>query len=1049
MEKKNSMNLSIGLRGKVLGVSTAASYTHKNGNNYVFCKVSFRGKSIADIAGIISSELSDVLRSHLSESLKNISVSVTLGCNDKYSFLKTNAGAATLSVIRMNDGGSALLLELTDNEDGENISELIQKAKSFFGINRMFFYISKNIAIDINKLLDNGSGKSEDNGNAIIPPAELFGRDGFCIYADYDFSGECGFIGEFMNKLLGINKIAFFAGKNNGSANSAYFALAASKIKYGGICVSNLCFKLVSSSEKAFIVSGNIEFSIINNMIFSIMCSMAPNKVMLSASAEPKDGEFVKLFGNFLIGRTALILGNEKGNMIVGLICELSLKELYLSAAVQLSILGGAVTPQLISCSFGRLSLSHIINSIVGKDIPGLDALDFIKIDYFDFNMPYKFDINALKSKNISSVVKFFNSYTKAFELDESYTAINTVKNDNGYALIDKKRMRHYYIDDKGSLYLRPQFYYCCVNGMTLADDKKLSAGIFFCAKIIILGIEIKALFSMFVDDGVLAFASVSEINLRSFLVIKGSKFSGSNNNGISIDNDSVLSQFVDNCKDGVLFYLQASKKDVSFYFDGSISLLNGLLTLDAKLYFCRKAFAMDLESTLMGITTRLSFSADFQKFASANFRIYLLFDTSKLEEKLHSFSDKLKKAVERCRQKFQNDILVLEQAKAEVRKLNGEINILDRKISERSNELSGMSWIKKIIMAPIIGCEIAAYEIAKGVLYASLSIAEAALDIATKAVECISKLTQDAIKALDRVITSVTSLFFVRRLKAEIDVKSFESFVEFEIEFVALGKEYKKSWEMHKSIVNDPTHGPNSISDTMSNAALTDMTYFENGIISLDMTEHFDQAELFSNYKKEFDFENVEKVLKCNNSLIEFMNNQYIRYFGESNQLFNESNCDYYDALGTVEANIDISKRVVNIKDLNTISEAVSRCALENADMLAAANTINEKYDSINSIYTQLDHLDRDLSQDLRKKRYDDGHIKPNPQNMMNERIMNEAGIVPKMSLYEYAEMVVKEIKEIYKDAPRGYTNPLYNKEINGIILSARDHFKESDDIE
>ena len=46
------------------------------------------------------------------------------------------------------------------------------------------------------------------------------------------------------------------------------------------------------------------------------------------------------------------------------------------------------------------------------------------------------------------------------------------------------------------------------------------------------------------------------------------------------------------------------------------------------------------------------------------------------------------------------------------------------------------MGWFKKIFYAPIIGCEIAGYEIAKGVLYASIYVAEAALSVAQAAVQ-------------------------------------------------------------------------------------------------------------------------------------------------------------------------------------------------------------------------------------------------------------------------------------------------------------------------
>lgn len=1049
MDKENNkFNLSVGLRVRILGVSTTAGYMRKDGVDYAFCKVTFRGENIADIAGIISSELRDILCLELSESIKNISVSVALGCNNRYSYLKTVSGAANLSVLRLNNGGSALLLELTDSESNDSISEIIKKAKDFFRIDRMFFYASKNAVIDINELIK--KDEKDLNKNVLMPPANLFGTDGFCVYADYHFEGECGFIGEFMYKLLGIKSISFFAGKNN---DKAYFALFTPMIECGDITVSNLCFQLSAGTEASFSVSGSIEFKIIENMKFSIKCEISPQRMMLSAAAEPKDGELVKLFGNFYIGRTALMIGSERGNLILGLICELSLNKLYLNAAVQLSIMGGTVNPQLISCSFGKLSLSLIINSIVGTDIPGLDVLDFITIEYFDFQMSNKFNLTDLRENNIGRIVQIFNESTTVFNLDESYTAVNRVRNENGYALIDKKRMRHYYINENGSLYLRPQFYYCSVKDeMVLADGSTVSAGIFFCVQINIIGIKIRALFSARENDGILAFASVSEIKLPPFLVIKGSR--AAERHTVDISKNSVLSQFVDNQENGVVFFLQASKNDVSFYFDGSISLLNGLIEAEAQLYFCRNAFALNVETVLLGITTRLSLCASAESFEKAEFRLYLSFDTSRLEETLKGFSEKLKETAKRCREKFQNDIRVLNNAKKEVKKLNYEIDILEQKKSYCRARLYRMNRFKQLIMAPIIGCEIAAYEVAIGVLYASLAIADAALEIAIKAVECVEKLTDSALKALDNVINSVTSLFFVRSLSAEIDVKTYESLVEFRIEFVALGQEYIKSWKMHKSLFKDSQRGLDDISNRMYDAASNDLKRFENGCIdsNLGMFESLNQAKLFAEHKEQYDFRKSSDVLARNKELITFMNGKYLEDFGENNQLFDELSCDYYDILGTVEANIDISNRVVNMGDLNIISEEVNGCANENTKMFEAANVINEKNESIDDIYRDLRLLDVDVHLFLRQKRYDEDsslNLKHTSQQMMSKGIMKQTDNAPKKRLYDYAEEVIEKIENTYKDAPKGYTNPLDDDDIRNIMQSVKEHFRVSDDIE
>ena len=94
--------------------------------------------------------------------------------------------------------------------------------------------------------------------------------------------------------------------------------------------------------------------------------------------------------------------------------------------------------------------------------------------------------------------------------------------------------------------------------------------------------LSLKVLFSFRQQEGALAFGMLSDIDLG---IIKITSSDFQQENPIPIPENSVLSQFLDTTAKGVAFYLQASQNDVSFYFDGKISIA-GLTEKQAQLYY-------------------------------------------------------------------------------------------------------------------------------------------------------------------------------------------------------------------------------------------------------------------------------------------------------------------------------------------------------------------------------------------------------------------------------------------------------------------------------
>ena len=211
----------------------------------------------------------------------------------------------------------------------------------------------------------------------------------------------------------------------------------------------------------------------------------------------------------------------------------------------------------------------------------------------------------------------------------------------------------------------------------TIGNGMVVSAGIFFCAKICVFQLSLKVLFSFRQQEGALAFGMLSDIDLG---IIKITSSDFQQEKPIPIPENSVLSQFLDTTAKGVAFYLQASQNDVSFYFDGKISIA-GLTEKQAQLYYQKGLIIINLESTFWGMTTHLSLNVNYQSFQSLNFDFQFSFDTYKLEETLTKVKDRLNHAIEVCRKKINDATQSLEDAKTKVR--DGSKKYFMRRLSD------------------------------------------------------------------------------------------------------------------------------------------------------------------------------------------------------------------------------------------------------------------------------------------------------------------------------------------------------------------------------
>lgn len=1042
MSDKN-FSLSVGVRGSLLGYDAVAAYTRLHGVNCFRGRLSLDGSDANGLIAHIDSDLSKKLSAVFPELLSHIKADVSFSFAYDHSLFAVDTDGLKFTAISLKNErgesmGSGFLCVISEGNCGSEsngiIADLIKTAKEFIGIDEFYLCVlNGRQPVDIGRLL-----APFDKKETILPPEKLFNGD-FCVYSNYEFSEtRGGVLDKFLGELLGIKQLAFFAGRDKNG--SSYFALSLPRLSNNILSVEDLILKFAKSKTGVYFeTSGAVALSIIPETKFALSCVLSPERVMLSAAVVSKD--FVRLVGDFFLGDAVLTIGYDKG-LTFGLLGEMQLRRLFLFGAVQLAY-NGVLNIQLISLATGKLTISSLIENVAGVYISGLNALDNILcIDYFKINFAKQFQTDWFKNGDVGQIVSFFNANipAKQLTLRADHTAIKKEPQGDGYYLTDKFRMRHYYVDNYGNLSLRPQFYYSNVaEPFELANGMTVSAGTFFCAEIRVFEIiSLKVLFSFRPNEGALAFGMLSEIDLG---IIKISSSDLEEDNPIPLPENSVLNQFLELSKKGVAFFLQTSANDTSFYFDGMISIA-GLLKCQARLFYEKGFISINAESTLCGMTTKISLSANYQSFKSASFSIKISFDTYKLEEALKAVKDRLTHAIEVCRKKINDADRSLEDAKNKVRKLYGEIDILNGKINDCRNRLSRMGWFKKIICAPIIGCEIAALEIAKCAIYASIAIAEAALTVAQAAVRFAGTLGKGVLKLVYGVIDSVTSLFFIRKLEAAVSADVKELSMRLGIEFVALGKEYSYSWSVKKSIMSSVEQGRSAISNAMLGKMEPDISDLEKGVIT-NAHQMLQYADFEVPFEQSAKITDAAAVLKRNTEMTQFIQNAYVEEFGEEPPDFDEMNTDLLENIGVIKANIDISERAAALSQMSDTVDKLREVSMTASvgDRNIAADAV-EKYDNavklsddMNVLLAALDET-RDSICFIRNER------SRNAREAVQSRGIN--GEQYRGSMYEYAKSVREMLEATYKELPPdGYINPWNDDQIRNAVLGAEEYFK------
>jgi hypothetical protein len=586
----------------------------------------------------------------------------------------------------------------------------------------------------------------------------------------------------------------------------------------------NLAIEVMfGKSGPLFIMSGELKFSFLNNAVFRVQSSFSKTSFLISAAMSSK--EPVKLTGDWYVDDTTLVVGFSKG-LIFGLFTGLIIRDLSVNGGILMSQSGGLMHISLISAGINRLSLPFLFDNLTGRHIPGIEHLDIISINGFkDIKTKKPFDTRALDAGDHKYIAGHFNAEINSPSFRMNPDELKIRKTKDSYAVTDTSRMLHYSIDRGGEISLMAQFYFSDIVGGVTIGSYRLSAGIFVCASISIFGHSFSALFSFRPDEGVVAFARLDKIDL-GFLQISSS---GITADLLPLPANSLAKQLIPEKNDGLVFYLSASKQDISFYLDGSISLL-GLASVKMRLLCMGKRVSLYAAYSIFGLKTSVKIDANYNDFQRGGFTFEFALDTQDLSAKLTAVKQRIEKTINTLHEKMQNAKNSLRYADQTVNNLQSEITSYQIRINQCITAINSSSAWSRLLVSIAKGAEIALYEIAIAGIYAAMGVAKAALRIAEIAVTFVENLGAEVLALVNNVITAATSLFFLNRAELHMHADAQDQSFRAMINFRALGEDYSLEASFSLSALKDGAAA--LLSGSMISKLQNQLTNLENGII-------------------------------------------------------------------------------------------------------------------------------------------------------------------------------------------------------------------------
>lgn len=948
---ENSMSCGISVRGFVLKQPTEIAVEYKNGK-IAFCgEVLLKDSLFSELLSLMDRQISEQFGKYADDILSTPLASVKLyHVNEMTGFkmdtpdLFFQAAKKARSTAVLFSFRAGISCDDKSSQETKGLMKVINAVADFLGLKTFFLFGRVGNAIGIEQLMD----RLKETENIPALPVQM--REASFVTFSHLILDGSGIFQKAMRELFGLKETwLFIVVKKDMFTAIAGIPDISNKI----IECSGMYLELGTERGKIVMgIRGQMILKLLRGIRFTVACRIGLTSFMLEAYAEVKSP--VKLIGPLCIGDTCLAVGFGTG-LEFGMFSTLYIGKINLFGAVMLAQTPAGVNVELVCAAFSDLTLPLIIESVTGLQISGIACLDFIKVLGLPFQQMQAFDASIIQSADEQAVVRHFNEQLSEKSLVLSAGKVKVSPYDGGLNLVDQRRMRHYYIDRQGRLSLKAQFYYASVNKSL--GDYTIERGIFLCGVIEIFKLHFEVLFSFRESDGVLAYARIAELDL-GFLKLTESKYNSANENTMPLPVDSVLYQFMGSQQKGIVFFLSASQKDISFYFDGRIELLS-LFYLEAKIIFCKGLISIDAGFELWGILeVSLHLKLDYSSFTKGGFEFVLIVSTAKLTEKLQAVQRKINQAIGKYRDKINDAKREIDRAQAHVNELYSQIASLNRRIDDCKDDIKHAKWWKKAFVAIAKGIQIAAYEVAKAGVYAAIGVATAVLAVAKKVVDLSGKVGETVLKAVNGIITGFMSLFYLNKIElsalANKNTRQFSA----AISFVALGKTYNISTGYHAESLQSNPQGV--LSDSINNTMDYDLNHMEDGTFRSNRRRY--KHETLTVEQNTVRMRQAVSQLSGATSLLMNMQNNYMDEFNEIMPEFDEMNTSYADALDTVTGLLETVHMPDEMKNLSRAMGGLKRSVsarekrgMYRAQEVSELKEVIQAYDETKVLYDQI----------------------------------------------------------------------------------------------
>ena len=618
--------------------------------------------------------------------------------------------------------------------------------------------------------------------------------------------------GKNVNKLTGLNKL--YLGIGGSFTDREFIALLKSeKIETDNFIMDGIEFGIkISGAEFLFYAQSKFQFKLENMLLdFTFNGAVSNTSFTLSASSDSR----IPLNSRLSFSDLGMTIGIAGSGLSFGMMGRLNTNKLSLFGAFiinpappppKITLLSAAMTS-----TTGRITLKDLIYEIADIQWDAADCLDVIALGDFDLksaNIGLKEDeliypqmkadevLSEYEKRKLSfekKVIDGFNgNMNELLKITADYN-LEPLGNITGqYILTDKNTMRHFRIDNTGTISLNCQIYLCYVP-MQLGGYN-MPVGMFICGTLEIFGIRARFLFSVEKGLSLVALFQMQKVVIGNIMTLSKSKkimpFT-------PIDG-GIAGQLLDKNNDGIDFYLciQKEKGELIFYLNAYISLL-GVFTFESLVYIKERNVYIDIMTNYAGFQLAIKLEGSLSSFTTSGYKAYISFDTQPFLDDLKKLQNQLKDVAKSVKNKLENAKEKIDEAQKEVCKLQSKINDFNGKINRCKDERNRCKWYqiaKKIAK----DAEILAYEIAAAAVKVAIGVAYEALEIAKKALDLGGKAVEEVFNSVNYIINTAVQLLWIKSLELSVIANTKEQKISGKLVLTILGQDHEFSKEIN-----------------------------------------------------------------------------------------------------------------------------------------------------------------------------------------------------------------------------------------------------------